>query len=648
MAKVKNYVSDNPKLMAEWDFSKNELEGLHPEQFSIRSSVSVWWICGRCGNSFKAKIYGRIKSTGCRKCLTDLRTENLLQKRESFADKNPHLIIEWHPIKNGDIRPDKILADSREKYWWICDKGHEWQATANNRNHGKGCPICANQQVLKGYNDLESQYPDLAKEWHPTKNGSLRPSEILCTSNKKVWWVCDKKHEWQAAISDRSRIGLGCPYCSNQKLLKGYNDLATVNPDLAKQWHPTKNENITPDMVQAGSNKKAWWVCDKGHEWQAVISTRNHGVGCPHCKKELNTSFPEQAIYYYFDQLTSTENRYLYDGKNEIDVFLTEFNIGIEYDGVYFHNKERAKKLEIQKNKILKDSGIKLLRVKEINNLEETIDSEDVFYYKYTADALNLGTVINKLIMRVNQITGLSFSVDINIDRDRAIIYERYIDNEKKNSLLYKRPLLAAEWHPTKNGRLLPEMVTPHSNKIVWWKCQNGHEWKTGVNHRSNGSGCPICSNKKVLKGYNDLQTRYPNVAAEWHPTKNGLRTPEDVLPFSNKKAWWLCNVCGNEWQATINSRSTGNGCPCCKGSKIGKKRVENLIKKEGSLESRNPELAAEWHPTKNENLLPSQVTFGSGKKAWWKCKNCGHEWQAVIGSRNKGAGCPKCRKKKK
>lgn len=80
-------------------------------------------------------------------------------------------------------------------------------------------------------------------------------------------------------------------------------------------------------------------------------------------------------------------------------------------------------------------------------------------------------------------------------------------------------------------------MVSKHSNKIVWWQCKNGHEWKTSINNRSNGTGCPICSNKKVLKGYNDIQTRYANIAIEWHPIKNGSKMASNVLAFSNKKA---------------------------------------------------------------------------------------------------------------
>lgn len=79
----------------------------------------------------------------------------------------------------------------------------------------------------------------------------------------------------------------------------GYNDLATINPTLAKEWNYKKNGDLKPNMVKPNSDKKVWWKCVKGHEWEAIISSRNKGNGCPICARELQTSFPEQAIYFY-------------------------------------------------------------------------------------------------------------------------------------------------------------------------------------------------------------------------------------------------------------------------------------------------------------------------------------------------------------
>jgi len=127
--------------------------------------------------------------------------------------------------------------------------------------------------------------PKLAKECHPTKNGDFTPYDFSEFSHKKVWWKCKEgeDHEWEASISHRSN-GRGCPICNGNKVV-GSNCLATLNPDLAKEWHPSKNLNLTPLNVSSSSNKAVWWKCDKGydHVWEAKISNRNNGRGCPIC-----------------------------------------------------------------------------------------------------------------------------------------------------------------------------------------------------------------------------------------------------------------------------------------------------------------------------------------------------------------------------
>jgi len=123
--------------------------------------------------------------------------------------------------------------------------------------------------------------PVLAREWHPTKNGSLTPGDVSVGSNRKVWWLCSKGHAWPATVSERNQ-GSGCPYCSDKKV-KDENSLQTVNPTLAKQWHPSKNGSLTPRDITANSHNQVWWLCSKGHEWKAAISSRSNGQGCFYC-----------------------------------------------------------------------------------------------------------------------------------------------------------------------------------------------------------------------------------------------------------------------------------------------------------------------------------------------------------------------------
>ena len=94
-----------------------------------------------------------------------------------------------------------------------------------------------------------SEYPEIASEWHPTKNGELKPDKVTYGSNKKVWWLCPKDHSYDAIISDRTRKNpRGCPQCSGRRVSEG-NDLLSLFPKIADEWHPTKNGDLKPDEV---------------------------------------------------------------------------------------------------------------------------------------------------------------------------------------------------------------------------------------------------------------------------------------------------------------------------------------------------------------------------------------------------------------
>ena len=169
-------------------------------------------------------------------------------------------------------------------------------------------PFVRVKTVVIGFNDLATVNPEIASEWHPTKNVNLNPTQLTFSSNKKVWWICKHGHEWYASVASRTNKSHqnGCPVCAGQKVLAGFNDLATVNPNLALEWHPTKNGDLKPTQVTVSSNKKVWWMCKHGHEWQAIIYNRTNKsrpCGCPVCAgrkvlagfNDLTTVNPELA-----------------------------------------------------------------------------------------------------------------------------------------------------------------------------------------------------------------------------------------------------------------------------------------------------------------------------------------------------------------
>ena len=501
------------------------------------------------------------------------------RKFVSLAEARPDLAKEWNYEKNGDLRPEDVGHRSDKKVWWICPydvpddypveslRGKhfdfEWKAKVYARNEYPGCPFLNGHSIWTGFNDLATINPELAAQWHPTKNGDLKPTQVTANSGLKVWWSLPYdipldypieplrgkhfKFEWEASIDNRNKHQ-SCPYLIGKAVWPGFNDLATINPKLAAQWHPTKNGDLKPTQVTANSGYKVWWLLHydipndyfieslKGKhfdfEWESTIANRSSGFECPFLSG--------RAIWPGFNDLAT----------------------------------------------------------------------------------------IN--------------------------------------------PELAAQWHPTKNGNLRPTQVTANAKKKVWWflsydvpidypveYLRGKHfdfEWKASIGNRNQGKGCPYLTGNAIWPGFNDLAATNPELAAQWHTTKNGDLKPAQATVSTDKKVWWLLSydvpidypveyLRGKhfdfEWKASINSRNRGTGCPYLAGKAVWPGFND--------LATTNPELAAQWHPTKNGNLRPTQVTANSNRKVWWLYpyddpntgKHSVFEWQATVYNRNNGAGCP-------
>lgn len=207
-------------------------------------------------------------------------------KGKSIAEKYPDAVKEWDTEKNGGITADMVNSTSNRVYWWKCEKGHAYRSSpANKLPYNYGCPYCSNHQLLPGFNDLETEYPELAKEWDYEKNDPVKPSDIISGTRRKYWWICPHGHSYSAQPNNRVRGKTGCPVCSNQQVLKGYNDLASTHPEIAAMWDSEKNNDLSPESVTAGSNKKAWWICVHGHSFQKQIAQYVKHPICPVCSK---------------------------------------------------------------------------------------------------------------------------------------------------------------------------------------------------------------------------------------------------------------------------------------------------------------------------------------------------------------------------
>ena len=227
-----------------------------------------------------------------------------------------YLLKEWDYKKNN-VSIYEIDSRSCKKVWWICPKGHSYDATLTHRNHLEkptNCPYCSNLKTLVGYNDLATTHPELVKEWNFDKNIGLSPKSVKAGAHQKVWWIDKYGHEWQAQVSDRAIKKSKCPYCSGRKALKGVNDLESIRPDVAKEWHPVKNGDLKPDNVTTYSTKKVWWIGKCGHEWEATVVTRtSQNAGCPYCKghgvlkgfNDLETLCPDIAKQWHPTKMES-------------------------------------------------------------------------------------------------------------------------------------------------------------------------------------------------------------------------------------------------------------------------------------------------------------------------------------------------------
>ncbi len=393
---------------------------------------------------------------------------------------------------------------------------HEWQAAVYSRANGVGCSVCRGWTVVRS-NCLATVHPALAKEWHPSKNEKTA-SEVYAFSTKKYWWRCPvaKDHEWEAKIVSRTGSGTkpatGCPFCQpgSCKRVAKSNCLATTHPHLAAEWHPSRNGDLTPAHVTHGSDLVVVWKCSaaEDHEWETSVSNRaahgKAGSNCPYCAPT-----------------------------------------------------------------------------------------------------------------------------------SRSAVHS--------NSLAVTHPAVAGTWHESKNSPLTPSDVVAGSTKKVWWRCHKArdHVWESTVACRvkqmeADPEACSVCANRVTVKS-NSLAATYPAVAAQWHPVMNGKLGP-DVMPYAGGQiAWWQCPVAPDHvWRTRIVKRTVyGQGCPACAGL---------MVVDSNCLATTHPDLAAEWHPTKNGKLTPRHVVSGTGRPVWWRCPiNSRHAWRTGIHNRVRCTGCPLC-----
>jgi len=639
--------NNHEDFLFEWDYEKNR--ELNPQSIARGSDKKVWWKCQQ-GHEWIAQINIRTKyGSSCPVCSGHA----LIKGVNDLQSKYPDIAKEWHPTKNGNLLPNDVKSTSNIKIWWLCPKGHSYEAKIGNRTYlNRGCPYCAGKKTLEGDNDFKTwcllnQQEQLLKEWNYEKN-DIQPFQISPHNNKKVWWKCSLGHEWFSSIGSRtSKVRpSGCPYCSNppKRILIGFNDFEAWcykndKQYLLNEWHTEKNKEFSPKEITYGCGKRVWWKCSRGHEWRVSPSNRIQGTGCPICSR-TQTSFPEQAIAFYLSKSFKILQRHKIKGF-ELDVFLEDYNVGIEYDGKFFHTENKIGR-EKEKNAFYKEQGFRLIRVKETKE-KVGIEGDTVYYVpvksNYLDDSFN--NMLCNLFTLLKKITGVNPISNIDIVRDELDVRKQYASEIKKNSFSSIFPELVSEWDVEKNNGMTPDNFSAYSKTKVWWKCGKGHSWKTAIADRFR-LGCPFCAGQRTLVGVNDLKSwcnkNMPQLLSEWNYDKNEI-FPSEVSKTSNKKVWWKCSE-GHEWEAVIANRVHGTRCPYCFTGNNSLKYKKSFS--EWCRENGQEQFITEWNYDKNGLITPDNVSKASHKKVWWKCSK-GHEWEAQIKSRTYRHGCPYC-----
>ena len=419
-------------------------------------------------------------------------------------------------------------------------------------------------KFIPGFNDLATTNPCLALEWDIERNAPITPQEVSPGSHKKYFWLCPEGHSYQTSPTSRSKLQTGCPYCSGTAVLSGFNDLATTNPSLAAEWDFEKNAPLTPKKVSKGSGLKIYWSCASNHSWRAtVVSRAGLKRGCPYCAGK--------AILLGLNDLATTDPSLALEWDIERNAPITPQEVSPGSHKKYFWLCPEGHSYQTSIGTRKRGGGCPYCAGKAIlagyNDLATTQPGvAEAWDYELNAP-LTPQEVSAGSDRKFYWLCPSGHSYQA-VARSRNTGSCPYCSGKAVlagfNDLATTNPSLALEWDIERNAPQTPQSVASGSNKKAFWLCPSGHSYIATINDRSGkSSGCPYCSGRAVLAGFNDLATTNPSLALEWDIERNAPLTPQEVSPGSHKKIFWLCPE-KHSYRATLADRSTGTGCPKC------------------------------------------------------------------------------------
>lgn len=535
----------HPYFLDEWDYVKNNNLGIYPYNLTHGSSVEVWWRCDN-NHSYKLSIHSKIHSymKGCIYC-NDIK---LLEGYNDFETKYPEFKSLWDYEKNDElgIYPNKIKYNATKPLvWWKYDCGHSYQCSLYDkviRNRCKNCPICSNKILLKGKNDLLSQFPNLIVEWDYEKNDDLLPSEVLYGSNKYAWWKCKYGHSWKARICDRTRLNYGCPTCSGHSSLAEIALLLLLKNNYIDVQSRVKISGLEYDIFIPSLNLlieyNGWsWHKDKVFRdikkyENALENNYNYCCIIEHNKNDLEDINKSFLSIYNFITVEVSGKRSLYN--------------------ICVNSLSKMYKLGFLDKLIIVDKNIDFMAREYLNKM----NFNDSLLVKRPDIAVEWHPFKNGLLKPSQFSCGSNYKIwwlgKCGHEWEATICHRALrgdgcpICSSNKivsglNDLKTISPDLLCDWDYEKNKQygIFPDKIAPHSVIKAWWRCKNGHSYACSICNKQSGRGCPICANKVILKGYNDLASQCPDSLLYWDFDKNIIK-PEEVYTHSIIDVNWF------------------------------------------------------------------------------------------------------------
>lgn len=494
-----NSVAKNEKLMKEWNWEKNNALNIFPDQLTCGSNKKVWWRCKKCNYEWMTSSNNRSRGTNCPACAHKVVVEGV----NDLMSLYPELAKRWHPTLNT-LKPTQVFPKSNKIAFWLCDlnKEHFFKTRIDHMvNSNIKCPICANQQVIQGVNDLITTNPQLAEEWDYQKNKDIDPTKITYGNATKVWWKCKQGHSWMAIVGSRAgKQKTGCPICKKELFISF--------PEKCIAYYLGKEFAIE-------ENKKFSWLGNS--ELDIYIPSLNMGVEYDgkawhkNCERDLKKDdickkhgitlvrVREKDCPYY----ESSSKKIIRENEDEKGIEEV-LNLILDYICVNF-NKKLQVSIDIER-----DYYEILSHISRMQKEKSIYNSQLISEWNYEKNGeLNPRTISIGSKRKVWWICN-------NGHEWQAVVYSRassqkcgcpYCAGQKVvsgwNDLETNYANIAKEWDYNKNKSIIPSQIMPHSNKKYWWKCSKcDYSWQASAAHRVEGRGCPNCARQKTISSH--------------------------------------------------------------------------------------------------------------------------------------------------